>query len=79
MEALSDSRQGLGTHLADKRERPGKEDRRICEEIRIPSEVLSKGTGRDVRQMAVAAARVNAMWQFLRNANANDFGSREAS
>ena len=38
-----DSGGGLGTHLADKRGRSGREDRSICGEIRIPSEALSKG------------------------------------
>jgi len=49
MEALHDLRKGFGTHLAERRERPGKKDRGICEEIRIPPEVLSKGNVRHLR------------------------------
>ena len=56
MEALPDSRQRVGTDLADKRGRSRREDRSICEEIRIPSAVLWKGNGRDIRQMAAAAS-----------------------
>ena len=75
MEAQPDLRKGLGTRLAERRGGSKRKDRGICEEIRTPSEVLSKGIGRSLRQMATAAAHVNAMWLLLRNAN--DFGSRE--
>jgi hypothetical protein len=39
----------------------------ICEEIRIPSEVLSKGNVRHLRQMAAAGAQVNAMWPLRKS------------
>src|SRR6516165_7373467 len=56
MEALLDLREGLGTHLADKRERSKRKDRPICDEIRVPSEVLWQGNGRHIREMATAAS-----------------------
>src|SRR5262245_11053232 len=56
MEALLDLREGLGTHLADRRERSKRKDRPICDETRVPSEVLWQGNGRDIREMAKAAS-----------------------
>ena len=56
MEALLDLREGLGTHLADKRERSKRKDRPICDEIRVPSEVLWQGNGRHIREMAAATS-----------------------
>src|SRR5262249_28576328 len=56
MEALLDLREGLGTHLADKRERSKRKDRPICDEIRVPSEVLWQGNGGHSREMAAAAS-----------------------
>src|SRR5215475_4037267 len=56
MEALLDLREGLGTHLADKRERSKRKDRPICDEIRAPSEILWQGNGRHIREMAAAAS-----------------------
>ena len=56
MEALLDLREGLGTHLADKRERSKRKDRPICDEIRVPSEVLWQGNGRHIREIAAAAS-----------------------
>src|SRR5262249_39614754 len=64
--------------LADRRGRSRRKDRSICQEIRIPSAVLSTGIVRHLRQMAAAAADLNAMSPFFRSANVNDFGSREA-
>src|SRR5262249_45274731 len=52
MEALLDLREGLGTHLADKRERSKRKDRPICDEIRVASEVLWQGNGCHIREMA---------------------------
>jgi hypothetical protein len=60
MEALRYLRQGLGTHLAIERGKPRGENRPICEEIRIPFEILQKGNVRHLRQMAAAG------WQMMR-------------
>ena len=56
MEALLDLREGLGTHLAGKRERSKRKDRPICDEIRVPSEVLWQGNGCHIREMAAAGS-----------------------
>jgi hypothetical protein len=53
---MLDLREGLGTHLADKRERSKRKDRPICDEIRAPSEVLWQGNGRHIREMAAAGS-----------------------
>src|SRR5262249_44665559 len=55
MEALLDLREGLGTHLADKRESSKRQDRPICDELRVPLEVLWQGNGRHIREMSAAA------------------------
>jgi len=56
MEALLDLREGLGTHLADKRERSKRKDCPICDKIWVPSEVLWEGVGYHIREMAAAGS-----------------------
>src|SRR6516165_11752050 len=57
MEALHDLRRGIGTDLADRSGRSRTKDRPICEGTRIPSEVLSEGYVRHLRQMATGGAQ----------------------